>query len=93
MRSDDILTTEAPDLWWRDLAPRQALGWSPVRAHLSGQGEVSLNELREAWGRESLLVANAPLLRTRLFGNRNFREAQHFDVLELFAFVPPALCC
>ncbi len=69
---------------------------SAVRGHLStgaGGGDVALNELRELWGRESLILANAPLNRTRLFGNRQHREARHFDVLELFAFIRPAQFC
>lgn len=51
---------------------------------------VAAPEAREAWGREPLLVVNAPLIRQRLFGARSFREARHFDLLELFAFVRPA---
>ena len=53
----------------------------------------SLNGLREIWGRKSLVVVNAPLVRDKLFGDRPFREARHFDVLELFAFVRPAQFC
>jgi len=85
---------EAP-VWWRDHAPKTALGWSPVRACLYGEDGRALpvNELRELWGREPLIVANAALIRTRLFGNRQHREARHFDVLELFAFVRPAQFC
>jgi len=85
---------EAP-VWWRDHAPKTALGYSPVRAWLYGEDDrdVPPNELRELWGRESLIVANAAMLRTRLFGNRAHREARHFDVLELFAFVRPAQFC
>ena len=72
-----------------------ALGYSPVRAYLHGDDSRDLlpNELRELWGRDSLIVANAALVRTRLFGNRTHREAKHFDVLELFAFVRPAQFC
>ena len=80
---------------WRQYAPRQALGYSPVRAHLAGEEErdLAVTELREVWGREPLIVANAALIRNRLFGSRQHREAQHFDVLELFAFVRPAQFC
>ena len=82
-------------VWWRDHAPKMALGYSPVRAYVQGDDSHDLlpNELRELWGRDSLIVANAALVRTRLFGNRNHREARHFDVLELFAFVRPAQFC
>lgn len=51
---------------------------------------IGAPEAREAWGREPLLIVNAPLMRQRLFGQRSFREAKHFDLLELFAFVRPA---
>jgi len=51
---------------------------------------IGAPEARETWGREPLLVVNAPLIRQRLFGARSFREAKHFDLLELFAFVRPA---
>ena len=54
---------------------------------------MALTELRELWGRDPLILANAPLNRTRLFGNRQHREARHFDVLELFAFIRPAQFC
>ena len=72
-----------------------ALGYSPVRAYVHGDDchDLQPNELRELWGRDSLIVANAALVRTRLFGNRQHREARHFDVLELFAFVRPAQFC
>ena len=72
-----------------------ALGYSLVRACIQGDDGRDLlpNELRERWGRDNLIVANAALVRTRLFGNRTHREAKHFDVLELFAFVRPAQFC
>ena len=92
------LVTLSPTIepvWWREHAPKQALGYSPVRTHLAGEDDrdLSVTELREIWGREPLIVANAALLRNRLFGSRQHREAQHFDVLELFAFVRPAQFC
>ncbi|CAL4866225.1 3'-5' exonuclease DinG [Asticcacaulis sp. MM231] len=94
--SDDVTlkTTDAP-VWWHEFAPAQALGYSPVRACIAGTDarDISPNELRELWGREPLIVANAALMRTRLFGNRSHRETRHFDVLELFAFVRPAQFC
>ena len=67
-----------------------------VRSALFDTGEariISVNELREAWGREPLIVANAALIRNRLFAGRQHREAAHFDVLELFAFIRPAQFC
>ncbi|MDI7775458.1 ATP-dependent DNA helicase [Asticcacaulis sp. EMRT-3] len=81
---------------WRRLVPAEALGWSPVHSHVGDSRtgrDLTANELRELWGRQSLIVANAALIRTRLFGNRPHREAQAFDVLELFAFVRPAQFC
>ncbi len=67
-----------------------------VRSALFDTGDariISVNELREAWGREPLIVANAALIRNRLFAGRQHREAAHFDVLELFAFIRPAQFC
>ncbi|MCR6659365.1 MAG: ATP-dependent DNA helicase [Asticcacaulis sp.] len=98
--SEDV-TLKSPEtpigtpVWWRDHAPKAALGYSPARAFIAGEDAraLSVNELRELWGREPLIVANAALVRTRLFGNRQHREARHFDVLELFAFVRPAQFC
>ncbi len=92
--SEDVtlIPVAGPDLWWRGLAPAEALGFSLVRPCIGGR-EVSVAELRERWGREPLIVANAPLVRNRLFGGRNHREAGHFDVLELFAFIRPAQFC
>ncbi len=91
------MTLKSPmaPVWWRDHAPRVALGYSPVHACVRGEDSRDLlpNEVRELWGREALIVANAALIRTRLFGNRQHREARHFDVLELFAFVRPAQFC
>ncbi|EGF92494.1 ATP-dependent DNA helicase [Asticcacaulis biprosthecium C19] len=81
---------------WRDLTPTHALGLTPARAFVVGpEGGriVGVPELRELWGREALIVANAPLMRNRLFGNRQAREARHFDVLELYAFIRPAQFC
>ncbi len=78
--------------WWRKHAPAGALGFSMVRSALDDR-IVSVNELREAWGREPLIVANAALIRNRLFAGRQHREAAHFDVLELFAFIRPAQFC
>ncbi|MGN6423777.1 MAG: ATP-dependent DNA helicase [Asticcacaulis sp.] len=92
--SDPLIPESAPS--WRQHVPAESLGWSPVRSHV-GDGrvgrDVSVNELRELWGREALIVANAALIRTRLFSNRPHREARPFDVLELFAFVRPAQFC
>lgn len=95
MSEDVTLKSPETPVWWRDHAPKMALGYSPVRAYLHGDDSRDLlpNELRELWGRDSLIVANAALVRTRLFGNRQHREARHFDVLELFAFVRPAQFC
>lgn len=95
MSEDVTLKSPETPVWWRDHAPRMALGYSPVRAYLHGDDSRDLlpNELRELWGRDSLIVANAALVRNRLFGNRQHREARHFDVLELFAFVRPAQFC
>ena len=93
-RADDVMGDVLKP--WRAHLPALALGFSPVRAALhDGETarEISPPELREAWGREPLILANAPLIRNRLFGNRNHREAAHFDVLELFAFVRPAQFC
>ncbi|MGN6208733.1 ATP-dependent DNA helicase [Asticcacaulis sp.] len=98
--SEDV-TLKSPEtpvgtpVWWRDHAPKGALGYSSTRAFIAGEDTraLSVNELRELWGREPLIVANAALVRTRLFGNRQHREARHFDVLELFAFVRPAQFC
>ena len=78
--------------WWRGHAPAVALGFSMVRSSL-GDRIVPVAELREAWGREPLIVANAALIRNRLFAGRQHREAAHFDVLELFAFIRPAQFC
>lgn len=86
----------AEPLWWHGLAPGMALGLTPVRAFVSDAGsgrDIGLPEARELWGREPLIVANATLMRSRLFGNRQSREARHFDVLELFAFIRPAQFC
>ncbi|ESQ85921.1 helicase [Asticcacaulis sp. AC466] len=94
--SDDVtLTASDAPVWWAEYAPKAALGYSPVRACIAGDEnrDISPTELRELWGRQPLIVANAALLRTRLFGNRSHREARHFDVLELFAFVRPAHFC
>ncbi len=92
--SEDVTLTPVtePELWWRGLAPTEALGFSVVRPHVGDQ-TVGIAELRERWGREPLIVANAPLIRNRLFSGRSHREAGHFDVLELFAFVRPAQFC
>ena len=87
---------DADRLWWRDLAPNLSLGLSPVRGFVADGGEgreMGLPETRELWGREPLIIANATLMRSRLFGNRQAREARHFDVLELFAFIRPAQFC
>jgi ATP-dependent DNA helicase DinG len=78
--------------WWRNYAPATALGFSMVRSALDDR-IVTVGELREAWGREPLIVANAALIRNRLFAGRPHREAAHFDVLELFAFIRPAQFC
>ena len=78
--------------WWRDHAPACALGFSMVRSALDDR-IVTVNELREIWGREPMIVANAALVRNRLFAGRSHREAAHFDVLELFAFIRPAQFC
>ncbi len=72
--------------------PAKALGFSMVASALDDR-IVSIGELREAWGREPLVVANAALVRNRLFAGRQHREAAHFDVLELFAFIRPAQFC
>ena len=72
--------------------PAKALGFSMVASALDDR-IVSIGELREAWGREPLIVANAALVRNRLFAGRQHREAGHFDVLELFAFIRPAQFC
>ena len=102
--SEDV-TLKSPEtpvgtpVWWRDHAPKLALGYSPVRACVHSailaddSRDLLPNEVRELWGREPLIVANAALVRNRLFGNRQHREARHFDVLELFAFVRPAQFC
>ncbi len=94
--SEDVILSQPSDVWWRALIPKQALGFSADRPHV-GDGLVARGvttpELRELWGREALIVANAPLIRNRLFSNRGHREAGHFDVLELFAFVRPAQFC
>lgn len=76
--------------------PAHAVGFSAIRPCVDDGAEsrgLSTPELRELWGREPLIVANAPLIRNRLFANRHHREAGHFDVLELFAFVRPAQFC
>ncbi len=81
---------------WRAHVPPRSLGFSPVHASFSdgrSSHEASTGEVREAWGNTPLILANAPLIRNRLFGNRPHREAGHFDVLELFAFVRPAQFC
>ena len=95
MSEDVTLKSPETPVWWRDHAPKAALGYSPARAFIAGEDTraLSVNELRELWGRDPLIVANAALVRTRLFGNRQHREARHFDVLELFAFVRPAQFC
>lgn len=95
MSEDVTLKPPETPVWWRDHAPKAALGYSPARAFIAGEDtrSLSVNELRELWGREALIVANAALVRTRLFGNRQHREARHFDVLELFAFIRPAQFC
>ncbi|MGA9657723.1 MAG: DEAD/DEAH box helicase, partial [Asticcacaulis sp.] len=92
---NDLTLTQPIPAWWQAHVPSQALGYSPVRAHLAGQDarDISAGELREIWGRDNLLLANAALLRTRLFGQRHYREARHYDVLELYAFVRPAQFC
>ncbi len=82
--------------WWRAHVPAPVLGFSMVRSAVTDADEarwVTVNELRELWGREPLIVANAALVRNRLFAGRNHREAAHFDVLELFAFIRPAQFC
>ncbi len=91
-------TLKRPDTLptWRAHVPDKALGFSPVHAALSDGADshdITTPELRELWGREPLVLANASLIRSRLFGNRPHREAGHFDVLELFAFVRPAQFC
>jgi ATP-dependent DNA helicase DinG len=76
--------------------PSQAVAYHAVRpatAGADGTQLLSVPELRQLWGQEALIIANAPLMRARLFGNRHFREARHYDVLELFAFVRPAQFC
>lgn len=88
-------TPPAPD-GLRSLLPNQSLALLPSHAALSDGHRAQRAghpEVREVWGREPLLIANAPLIRQRLFGNRPHREAKHFDVLELFAFVRPARFC
>lgn len=94
--TEDVTVASPPDVWWRTLIPRQSLGFSAIRPHVDDGVQtraLSTPELREMWGREPLLIANAPLIRNRLFGNRVMREAGHYDVLELFAFVRPAQFC
>ncbi|MGZ3305258.1 MAG: ATP-dependent DNA helicase [Asticcacaulis sp.] len=90
------IDTAAVD-WWRGHIAATALGFSLVRSAMDdGAGmarDVSTGELRELWGREPLVVANAALIRNRLFAGRQHREAAHYDVLELFAFVRPAQFC
>ncbi len=98
MNENETLSRPTPPapLPWRAHMPAQALGFSPVHASMSDGSagrEVATPELRELWGREPLIVANASLVRNRLFSNRQHREADHFDVLELFAFVRPAQFC
>jgi ATP-dependent DNA helicase DinG len=85
-----------PDDLLRAQLPGQAVVIFPSFALIASEGtlrRVSHPEAREVWGREGVLIANAPLSRQRLFGARQFREAKHFDLLELFAFVRPARFC
>ncbi|ESQ81231.1 ATP-dependent DNA helicase [Asticcacaulis sp. YBE204] len=85
-----------PDASLRRFLPQQGFALLPSHAALSDghlARRAGVPEAREAWGREGLLVANAPLIRQRLFNGRNHREAKHFDLLELFAFVRPAKFC
>ncbi len=93
--TDDVLTSSETPAEWRSHVPGLALGYSPVHAHVAGTEprDLSVTELRELWGRDGLIVANAALIRNRLFAGRQHREARHFDVLELFAFVKPAQFC
>ncbi len=92
MNQDVPLSVKLQSPWWRSHVPAEALGYSTNHPHV-GNRAVSPNELRELWGREPLILANAALVRTRLFGNRQHREAKHFDVLELYAFIKPAQFC
>nr|WP_246050716.1 ATP-dependent DNA helicase [Asticcacaulis tiandongensis] len=80
----------------RSLLPPQGFALTPVSAVMSDgrmASPIGIPQARELWGREGLLVANAPLIRQRLFSGRQHREARHFDLLELFAFVRPARFC
>ncbi|WP_368408144.1 ATP-dependent DNA helicase [Asticcacaulis machinosus] len=89
-------TTDAQALSFREVLPEQSLAFLPSKAGLSNGRQtrrIEVVHLRELWGREGLLLANAPFIRQRLFAGRGYREVQHFDVLELFAFVRPAQFC
>lgn len=97
-----LLVNESTNHWPQELCahkahlPPHALGYGPEASVVLGEGdEKTLKSiaLREHWGRSALLVTNAPLLRQKLFGPHSFREAGHFDLLELFAFVRPAQFC
>ena len=94
--SDPVTLSRPQDPWWRVHIPNEALGFSAVRPCVSDGADsrhIATPELRALWGNAPLVVANAPLIRNRLFAGRNYREAGHFDVLELFAFVRPAQVC
>ncbi|MBW8735090.1 MAG: ATP-dependent DNA helicase, partial [Asticcacaulis sp.] len=94
--SDPVTLSRPQDPWWRVHTPKDALGFSAVRPCVFDgvdSRHVATPELRALWGQAPLIVANAPLIRNRLFAGRNYREAGHFDVLELFAFVRPAQFC
>ncbi len=94
--TENVILSRASDHWWRAYVPSFALGFSAVRPYVDGEGAsryISTPELRELWGRDPLIVANAPLIRNRLFNSRGHRDAGHYDVLELFAFVRPAQFC
>ena len=94
--TENLTLSRTPQPWWRAHVPSAALGFSVLRPGVAEDGVtryLSTPELRELWGREPLIVANAPLVRNRLFAGRNHREAGHYDVLELYAFVRPAQFC
>ena len=94
--TENLTLSRTPQPWWRAHVPSAALGFSVLRPGVAEDGvtrHLSTPELRELWGREPLIVANAPLVRNRLFAGRNHREAGHYDVLELYAFVRPAQFC
>ena len=96
MSETSVHSPDVAPVWWHDLAPAASLGLSPVHGFvMDGDGGrvVGMAETRELWGREPVIIANATLMRARLFGNRQAREARHFDVLELFAFIRPAQFC